>query len=382
MLRPNLSLAAPIVALSVLATLAVPAAAQGRMLVSVPGPATYLGEYDLASHSLHAPGGADGGVIVYDNTAFLGAAAIIGAPAGAVVMDWGTLSALGHNQISDIQIGYITGAPGPVDLRVRVHAGATGSGDLGTIAVELDVTGLPGSATGAFEAYVLDIDLAGIGADAYVADGPVGYSIGAETPDTGPLLAGPPNPAGVVDLVDIYDSEAVYLATTDLGEANASVYFQMTGQEPPECFLVLGEGLGPGSATFTGAGHEFTTQVGDVAQSFPVLLDDIPEFVIWDPPAPVRSATLGLSSAGLAGVDLSAAEPWAFSAQVVMWNPGVFPANPEQSSHGLAVVVMPDGRVFSQPYGVSDGGLAIWAETDWNAAGQKVLRLPFSIPGF
>ena len=161
--------------------------------------------------------------------------------------------------------------------------------------------------------------------------------------------------------------------------------------DAPECYLVLGDAPGV-SGTFTVFGHSFETQVRTAGSWWPVWLDEGPEIVIWDPPAPMRAATLGLTtgglspgglaSGGLGSVDLTAVAPWTFCAQVVMWNPSVFPANPEQSSHGLAVTVLPDGRVFTAPYGPSDGGLEIWAETHWNAQGQKVLRLPFSIPGF
>lgn len=161
--------------------------------------------------------------------------------------------------------------------------------------------------------------------------------------------------------------------------------------EPPECFLVIGDS--PDFEPFQALGHAFTTQVGDVQQFFPVLLDDIPEFVIVDPPAstPTRGSTATSGNTSLGGVTPTAgtpvlrledvAQPQVFYAQVVMWNPGLFPENPEQSTHGLAIAVM-NGQVFAQPYGDSDGGMEIWAETEWNDEGQKVLRLPFSIPGF
>ncbi len=165
----------------------------------------------------------------------------------------------------------------------------------------------------------------------------------------------------------------------------------------PECFLVIGPA--PGSEPFVAIGHEFTTQVGAIEQSFPVFMEDIPEFVIWEAPPSMRASVHGLGSAGggaqqpLGGTSAGHGKghllppeddplPQVFFAQVLMWNPQVFPGNPEQYTHGLAVTVMPNGRVFTAPYGTSDGGLMLWAETDWNDQGQKVLRLPFSIPGF
>ncbi len=169
----------------------------------------------------------------------------------------------------------------------------------------------------------------------------------------------------------------------------------------PECFLVIGPA--PGSEPFVAIGHEFTTQVGAIEQSFPVLMEDTPEFVIWEAPPSMRTAVHGLGSAGggasqpLGGTGAGASNghgqgqligleddplPQVFFAQVLMWNPQAFPGNPEQYTQGLAVTVMPNGRVFTVPYGTSDGGLELWAETEWNDQGQKVLRLPFSIPGF
>ncbi len=167
----------------------------------------------------------------------------------------------------------------------------------------------------------------------------------------------------------------------------------------PECFLVIGNPRAPGAA-FAPYSHAFDTQVGQVDEWYPVLLDDIPEFVIWEAPPSMRAALAGidptvsvhanqLGAEGAAGVvdNLDVVTyadplPQMFTAQVLMWNPQVFPSNPEQFTHGLAVTIRPNGSVVSVPYGSSDGGLSIWAETEWNDQGQKILRLPFSIPGF
>jgi hypothetical protein len=37
--------------------------------------------------------------------------------------------------------------------------------------------------------------------------------------------------------------------------------------------------------------------------------------------------------------------------------------------------------VLTQLYGTDQGGVEIWHEIDTNAAGQRVIRFPFSIPG-
>lgn len=70
-----------------------------------------------------------------------------------------------------------------------------------------------------------------------------------------------------------------------------------------------------------------------------------------------------------------------FTVQVMMWNPQVFPQLPERTTHVLAVKVFPGGRVVAAPFGTSVDGMTMWAETDVDASGRKVLRFPFDIPG-
>ena len=140
-----------------------------------------------------------------------------------------------------------------------------------------------------------------------------------------------------------------------------------------ECFLLLGDGPGSSSWNHLPASHSFGTQIDRVRQSWAVTLDDIPEFVIFDPRRGAPGGIPGLHSHS--GYQL-------FAVQVMMWNPGVFPNNPEQCTRGLWMTVSPSGRVQSVPYGASDGGLTIQADTYWNSRGQRILRFPFGIPGF
>ena len=161
--------------------------------------------------------------------------------------------------------------------------------------------------------------------------------------------------------------------------------------ESAECFLVIGDL--PGAGTFMGADHQFETQVGpEVEASYPVLLTDIPEFVLpslptsgRQPSGPGGLGVIGVAAArgGVMSGDLPA---WMldghFAVQVVMWNPQVFPGMPEQCTAGLYVHVQPDGTVITTPYGTDVGGLNIWHEIGTDADGQKVIRFPFSIPGF
>ena len=162
------------------------------------------------------------------------------------------------------------------------------------------------------------------------------------------------------------------------GSGNA---FRIVGAE---CFLVIGNGAG--DASFFEIGHVFETQLDAVESAYAVTMEDIPEFVL-----PVTASGLGGVGASTAARTPVAEPPtgaltpaWmldsALTVQVLMWNPGVFPDQPEQFSVGLAVVVLPDGGVATTPFGAG-AGIEVWAETDVNEQGQAVVRFPFSIQG-
>ena len=161
----------------------------------------------------------------------------------------------------------------------------------------------------------------------------------------------------------------------------------------PECHLVIG--TGPGTDEFFGSWHWFDTQVGNVVESHPVLLNDIPSF-----PLPAQQTTGriqlptpgSLGQAGFGAVSTSTPAPtvaspaWmgsgSFSVQVLMWNPQAFPWLPEQYTGGLHVYLFADGSVRSVPFGTNVGGLQVWHQVYTTPSGQKMIRFPFSIPGF
>mgnify|MGYP006979925114 CR=1 FL=1 len=63
-----------------------------------------------------------------------------------------------------------------------------------------------------------------------------------------------------------------------------------------------------------------------------------------------------------------------------MWNPVVFPDNPEQYTEGLEVTVYPNGHLVQRLYGEPDG-MHISAEVETNPDGSFTVHLPFEIDG-
>ena len=63
-----------------------------------------------------------------------------------------------------------------------------------------------------------------------------------------------------------------------------------------------------------------------------------------------------------------------------MWNPTVFPSNPEQWTGGLHVTTWSNGTVSAEPYGAEDGMTIGWEVA--TQSGQRLLRFPFSIHAF
>ncbi len=62
-----------------------------------------------------------------------------------------------------------------------------------------------------------------------------------------------------------------------------------------------------------------------------------------------------------------------------MWNPTVFPANPEQYSMGLHVTMWSNGTATAEPYGTKDGIIIRMEVFEQN--GRRYVRFPFSIEG-
>lgn len=225
-------------------------------------PPSYMGVYDLRTGTLSMSDdaqAADGGPVqafVYDNSVTNGS--FFGPGAGIVNMDWGTFASGGLDKVVAMRIGYATSivAPTPVNIRIRIHQGATGSGNAGTVVLDVTLNNLPNSVTGTPQGFLIDVDLLGAALDFVLPDGPLGYSYEMFNPNTGPLLVGPPNEAGVTNLIDQYNTALTYLGSGNFGGAPfASFVMRITGEgDPlPTAFEEYGEPSAP-AVTLEGEG--------------------------------------------------------------------------------------------------------------------------------
>jgi hypothetical protein len=218
------------------------------------GPITHAGTYDMAlgAFTPSSPGDATP-TALYSNKATNGS---FFGPANLTNMDWGTPNFGGGGAvITEILIGYATTqTAGSPSLRIRLHSGATGSGVKGTevlnILVPLAGLSPTGAATGFTQTVVL-------GAPLNLPEGALGWSYTSTLANTGPLLVGPPNAAGVINLIDQYNSTTgAYIGSGAFGTGGpmASFVMELVGRAntPP---VTAWEKYGVGNGTvLTGTG--------------------------------------------------------------------------------------------------------------------------------
>lgn len=199
------------------------------------------------------------------------------------LMDWGTFTTTGGlgATITEFRMAYATNvlAPGAVAFRMRFYQGATGNGVKGAVVTDGDllITGLPNSASGGFEGFIIDVTLA---TPMTLNDGPIGWSYNSDsagaTNGTGPLLAGPPNapgtgPAHVAPAVG-FGSYDRYLETTDAylgtsfgaGPVMISMAMRLRGRAigaPPSAWSNYGV---KNKVTFTGDGSALPGSLDNV----------------------------------------------------------------------------------------------------------------------
>jgi hypothetical protein len=203
---------------------------------------------------------------------------------------------------------------------------------------------------------------------------------------TVPIAFGPTSFSFQIPLAALGGDDGIVDFTTTLGtfaQPTDATDVVGTSEAVAECFLVIGDE--PGDSDFVGSNHVFDTLVGGIASSYPVSLTGIPEFVIPIPMQRGSASSGGLSGTVGAAVDLSECPEFMqdgqFAIQLLMWNPVVFPGMPEQTSGGLSVEILPNGKLQVRPYGSAVGGVTVWHEIEWTGERQLVVRFPFAIAG-
>lgn len=135
-----------------------------------------------------------------------------------------------------------------------------------------------------------------------------------------------------------------------------------------ECFQVIGGG--PGGTSFTPQATTLPTQLNSIDLVYPVLQDSLPTFMIGQS----ENATWGANGSIMPGLTVSRR----FAVQTIMNAPDVFVNDPIQWTNGLQVYINGRGNVRTATFG--DGTMNLWAQTGVNAAGEKTLQFPFTMP--
>jgi hypothetical protein len=182
-----------------------------------------------------------------------------------------------------------------------------------------------------------------------------------------------PGGATATQGIENADASESVCFTTASGPSCTRVDYITTGNPCSECFLVFGSG--DGDSVFDSNLHDFDVQVDGVFASMDVLMDQLGRVPLE---RVLRYA--GTQEARLVQNWNQQPEP-AFYVQVVMWNPFVFPSQPEQSSQGMAVTVLPDGHVYGTLYGSQVGGVQIQQPREVSIDGRRWIEFPFVIEG-
>jgi len=142
-----------------------------------------------------------------------------------------------------------------------------------------------------------------------------------------------------------------------------------------ECMAIVGLSQGPGlfpSPMITG--NTFPTQLSNIRLYQGVNLNT-PLMLRLPDPAPATRRMLGVD-----GTSQGAVAGTRMFVQIVMWNPGQFPANPEQTSNGIELSIFSDGTFTATPYGLADG-MSLQADTVTFSDGRRYARMSFTIEG-
>ncbi|MDZ4773744.1 MAG: choice-of-anchor E domain-containing protein [Planctomycetota bacterium] len=146
-------------------------------------------------------------------------------------------------------------------------------------------------------------------------------------------------------------STTVTFTATDQNQRTATCLVNLLSAE---CHLVLGFGLGNTQQLLFG--QLFDTQLSSIRRSYPVTMEDMP----------------ALPHANL---------PTQFYAQVLMYNPTVFPSNADQWSQVLRIDKDPiSGAISTRNLG-NNNGIEVFADDHYDAQGVRRVRFPFTIEG-
>ena len=189
----------------------------------------------------------------------------------------------------------------------------------------------------------------------------------------------PGNPAvgffiWVPEIGEIGDHPITLTATDDLGNLEETTVIVRVA----ECFALVASAFG--SDLFE-AGYTWQTVLSSIHE----VAAGLDGGARADPaPPPDRDGherlPTGRRSREEFDTRVKPAQPVTYHVQVVMWNPVVFPENPEQWSQGLSVTVHPNNDVDLQSYG-DPNGMAVSAELQIEPDGSRRLALPFTIEG-
>lgn len=152
-------------------------------------------------------------------------------------------------------------------------------------------------------------------------------------------------------------TDVIRLFFIENGEPIYDIVYKNWG-DPAECLLVVGNG--PGADPLGSPSHVWLTQISAITGYYPATEQNFPVFEL-PPVTPIPIPEIVIEA----------------SVQMLMWNPVIFPKNPEQYSRGLTVTVWSDGRVVGQQYGMADGikiSLETWTDP---LSGRRFIRFPF-----
>jgi len=142
------------------------------------------------------------------------------------------------------------------------------------------------------------------------------------------------------------------------------------------CFLIVGRAPGDDLYEMPEPSHHvIETQLENIHQTYGVTMESVPAFPI--PKAKLRKSFINGQSPLIPN---TLKRPVRYVFQLILWNPGEFPENPEQWSRGMVVTVWPNGDVIARPYGHRNG-ISMDLETFIGPNGQRYFRLPFVIEG-